>query len=98
MTLSTAVTIFHPVPDSQGFDTWLSELQASAQAAEGAVSTSVSVHDEPHLEWGLAVTFETEDLLHQWLDSAGRMAVLKDGQSQGYWHATTDLILAEGSA
>jgi hypothetical protein len=45
MASTTAVTIYHPVQDATGFDTWLSELRASALAAEGAVSTSLPVHE-----------------------------------------------------
>ena len=98
MSPTFAVTIFHPVPDTQGFDAWLRELQACAQAADGWVSTSVSVHDEPQMEWALVVTFATEQLLHDWLDGAGRLAVLNDGQSRGYWCRSTDLVLTEGGA
>jgi hypothetical protein len=93
----TAVTIFHPVQDATGFDAWLSELRASAQAAEGVVANSASVHDEPGLDWALAVTFSSEDLLHGWLDSAGRRSVLEAGQALGYLCRTTDLVLAEDS-
>ena len=98
MSPTFAVTIFHPVPDTQGFDAWLRELQACARAADGWVSTSVSVHDEPQMEWALAVTFATEQLLHDWLDGAGRLAVLNDGQSRGYWCRSMDLVLTEGGA
>ncbi len=92
----TAITVFHPVPDPQGFDDWLAQLRASARAADGCVSTAASVHDDPHLDWALAVTFSTEELLHQWLDSAERLTVLKTGESQGYWCRSTDLVLADG--
>src|SRR5258705_3949276 len=97
MASTTAVTIFHPVQNARGFDTWVSELRASAQAASGAVSTSLSVHDEPGLDWALAATFSSEDLLHEWLDSAGRRSVLEAGQSLGFWCRTDDLVLMEGS-
>jgi antibiotic biosynthesis monooxygenase (ABM) superfamily enzyme len=96
MNVATAVTIFHPVPDAQGFDAWLPNLQASAEAAEGFVATSVSVRDG-HLDWALSVTCRTEELLHRWLDSAGRMSVLRDGQSRGYWSCTTDLVIGDGA-
>jgi antibiotic biosynthesis monooxygenase (ABM) superfamily enzyme len=97
MASTTAVTIFHPAQNAAAFDAWLSELRASAQAAEGAVSTRVSVHDEPGLDWALAVTFSSEASLHDWLDSAGRRSVLEAGQDLGFWCRTTDLVLAEGS-
>jgi antibiotic biosynthesis monooxygenase (ABM) superfamily enzyme len=97
MASTTAVTIFHPAQNATSFDAWLSELRASAQSAEGAVSTSVSVHDEPGLDWAFAVTFSSEAALHDWLDSAGRRSVLETGQALGFWCRTTDLVLAEGS-
>ena len=93
MASTTAVTIFHPVQDADGFDSWLSELRASA---DGALSASVSVRDEPGLDWALAVTFASEDLVHEWLDGAGRKAVMEAGQSRGFFCRTTDLILIEG--
>ena len=98
MSPTFAVTIFHPVPDTQGFDAWLRELQACVRAADGWVSTSVSVHGEPQMEWALAVTFASEQLLHDWLDGAGRLAVLNDGQSRGYCCRSMDLVLTEGGA
>jgi antibiotic biosynthesis monooxygenase (ABM) superfamily enzyme len=93
MASTTAVTIFHPVQDGEGFDAWLSELRASAH---GALSASVSVRDEPGLDWALAVTFASEELVHGWLDGAGRRSVMEAGQARGFFCRTTDLILAEG--
>jgi antibiotic biosynthesis monooxygenase (ABM) superfamily enzyme len=93
MASTTAVTIFHPVQDVDGFDAWLSDLRASAH---GASSTSVSVRDEPGLDWALAVTFSSEDLAHDWLDSAARRSVMEAGQTRGFWCRTTDLVLTEG--
>jgi antibiotic biosynthesis monooxygenase (ABM) superfamily enzyme len=98
MTSATAVTVFHPAPDAEGFDAWLSELQASARMADGFESTGASIHDDSNLEWAVAVTFQSEELLHRWLDSPDRMAVLRDGQSRGYWCRSTDLTLTEGAA
>jgi antibiotic biosynthesis monooxygenase (ABM) superfamily enzyme len=93
MASTTAVTIFHPVQDADGFDAWLSELRASAR---GAVASSVSVRDEVGLDWALAVTFGAEDLAHDWLDGADRKAVMDAGQARGFFCRTTDLVLTEG--
>jgi antibiotic biosynthesis monooxygenase (ABM) superfamily enzyme len=92
---ATAVTIFHPAADPRAFDGWLSGLRASARAAEGYESSAVSVHDA-ELDWAVAVTFSCERLLHEWLDSDERRSVLKDGQVQGFWCRTTDLVLGDG--
>jgi antibiotic biosynthesis monooxygenase (ABM) superfamily enzyme len=91
----TAVTIFHPASDAASFDGWLAELRASAASAEGFLSSSASIHDAA-LDWAMAATFATEDLLHRWLDGSARQAVLEDGQSRGFWCRTTDLIVADG--
>jgi antibiotic biosynthesis monooxygenase (ABM) superfamily enzyme len=91
----TAVTIFHPAADPEAFDSWLSGLRASARAAAGFSSSAMSVHDA-ELDWAMAVTFSSEQLLHDWLDSSDRRSVLEDGQSQGFWSRTTDLILGDG--
>lgn len=93
MASTTAVTIFHPVQDVEAFDAWLSELQASAK---GALSTSVSVRDEPGLDWALAVTFASENLVHEWLDGADRRSVMEAGRTRGFYCRTTDLIITEG--
>src|SRR4051794_32964018 len=93
MAPTTAVTIFHPTQDTAGFDAWLSELRASA---DGAESTSVSVREEPGFDWALAATFSSEDLVHEWLDSAARRAVMQAGQLRGFWSRTPDLVLTEG--
>ncbi|MDT5340699.1 MAG: uncharacterized protein QOD90_6204 [Mycobacterium sp.] len=91
----TAVTIFHPAADSTGFDEWLARLRESAASAEGSLSTSASIHDAD-LDWAMAATFSSEDLLHRWLDGSVRQAVLEDGKSLGFWCRTTDLILGDG--
>jgi antibiotic biosynthesis monooxygenase (ABM) superfamily enzyme len=92
---ATAVTIFHPAADPEGFGRWVSGLRASAQSAEGFGSSSVSLHDGD-LDWAMAVTFTSEHELHRWLDSSQRQIVLEDGQCQGFWCRTTDLILGDG--
>jgi antibiotic biosynthesis monooxygenase (ABM) superfamily enzyme len=93
----TAVTIFHPAADPDAFDGWLAELRASAAAAAGFTSSATSAHDA-ELDWAMAVTFSGEDPLHAWLDSGDRRAILKGGQSQGFWCRSTDLILGDGIA
>ncbi len=95
MAIATAVTIFHPVSDVDAFDLWLAELRAAAQAADGVVATSVSLR-EPGLDWALAVTCSSEDLLHRWLDGADRRSHLGEGRRRGFFSSTGDLVLIEG--
>lgn len=94
----TAVTVFHPAADADGFAAWLAELIASARAAAGFCAAAPGVHDARRFDWALAVTFDTEDRLHAWLDSADRAAVVAAGEGHGYWSSTTDLVITEGQA
>ncbi|CAN5736887.1 antibiotic biosynthesis monooxygenase [soil metagenome] len=94
---ATATTVFHPVHDGAGFDTWLAALVASAGAADGFVAVAASVHDQPGFDWALAVTFRSEDALHTWLDSPERAQVLVEGEGRGFWRSTTDVVIVDGS-
>jgi uncharacterized protein len=94
----TSITVFHPVGDVGGFDAWLPELIASARGAAGHSGAAAGVHDAPHFDWAVAVTFDTEDQLHAWLDGAGRARVLADGEARGYWRSTTDFVVVDGQA
>ncbi|MBJ7340877.1 MAG: antibiotic biosynthesis monooxygenase [Mycolicibacterium sp.] len=89
--------MFHPVADESAFDGWLSRLRASARSAAGFASSATSIRDDD-LDWAMAVTFTDEDLLHRWLDGDERRAIMKAGQSQGFWSRTSDLILGQGVA
>ena len=94
----TAVTVFHPIDDADGFAAWLADLTASARAAPGFCAAAPAVHDAPRFDWALAVTFDTEDQVHAWLDSPGRATVVTAGEGRGYWSSTTDLVIIEGQA
>lgn len=94
---ATAITVFHRVPDTPGFDTWLAGVVASAGNADGFVAARVSVHHDPRLDPAVEVTLRTEDLLHTWLDGSSRKAVLREGESLGYFRASSDLVIVEGS-
>jgi hypothetical protein len=95
MNSATAVTIFHPAPNG-AFDAWMAELRASAQAADGFVTARESMHTDPRLDIAVEVTFSSEGQLHHWLDSDSRKAVLRRGESLGFWRSTSDLVFLEG--
>jgi antibiotic biosynthesis monooxygenase (ABM) superfamily enzyme len=95
---ATGVTVFHPVADSAGFQTWLSQLDAAARSAPGCVSAGASMHDDPLLDRAHSATFDTEDWLHRWLDSPERLNVLEGGQVLGYWRQTSDLVITAAGA
>ncbi|MCH9729922.1 MAG: antibiotic biosynthesis monooxygenase [Actinomycetia bacterium] len=97
-TTATGFTAFHTAADPSGFGEWLNRLLSCARDADGFVTARESVRDTPQFDWALAVTFHTEDLLHQWLDSAERLAVLRDGRALGYWQRTPDLVVVDGES
>ncbi|QUR67531.1 antibiotic biosynthesis monooxygenase [Mycobacterium spongiae] len=92
----TAITLFHPPSDPEGFATWVAEYRAAARRAHGYVGALESVHATEYLDWALKVSFASAELLESWLDSAERQALLIEGQAQGYWRSAPDLIIAEG--
>lgn len=87
------VTIFHPTNDVPGFAEWAAELRATAPEA---TDFRISVLGEPHLDWGIAVSFVAEQALHDWLDGEPRRSVLTGGQARGILRATADLVITEG--
>lgn len=91
-----AVTVFHAVPGTAGFDAWLAELIESATQAQGFVAASPSVHDDEQLDWALGVSFSGLPSLTEWLDSPGRRKVLEDGQTRGFWQKTSDVVIGDG--
>ncbi len=95
MTEPMAVTIFHPTSDPVGFSEWADGLHASA---EGAVELRVSMLDQPHLDWGVAVSFPDENELNDWLDSPEREECIRDGERRGILRATSDLVISADGA
>ena len=65
-----AVTIFHRVADPDVFDGWVCDVRAAAQVARGFVALAASISRDTPLDWAVAVTFESVDLLDEWLDGA----------------------------
>jgi hypothetical protein len=93
---SIAVTVFHTPADGAGFHVWLGGLIDSAREADGFVAAAPSVHDDARLDWAVGVSFAGEAALTAWLDGGDRAAILRDGQSRGFWRKTSDLVLADG--
>ena len=65
-----AVTNFDRAADPEVFDGWIGDVRSAAEAAQGFVAFTASVRRDMPLDWAVAVTFESEDSLHQWLDGA----------------------------
>ncbi len=92
MSAATVVTIFHPTNDSADFSAWAAELAATAPKA---TDVRVSVLGHPHLDWGVAVSFDSEAALHAWLDSADRQRLFRVGEQRGIYCATSDLVITD---
>jgi antibiotic biosynthesis monooxygenase (ABM) superfamily enzyme len=90
---ATVVSVFHPAPS---FDTWAAELVASAGRAPGFLSGRVSLHDEPYLDWAVAITFADQPHTDAWLDGADRATVMQAGTNRGVYQRATDLVLVDG--
>ncbi|MGW6378593.1 antibiotic biosynthesis monooxygenase [Rhodococcus sp. NPDC055112] len=96
MSAATAVTVFHRTPDAAGFAGWADSVGAAARGADGFVDARVAAYEAPELDWAVAVTFDSEEHLHHWLDSAGRAGLISAGAGLGFRSAIADLILLEG--
>ncbi|BBZ79203.1 hypothetical protein MANY_45400 [Mycolicibacterium anyangense] len=92
MSAAMVITIFHPTNDAPGFIDWVSEMRATATAA---TDFRTSVLGQPSLDWGIVVSFASEQALHDWLDGAARRAVLERGAGRGILRATADLVITE---
>lgn len=94
---ATAVTLFHRTADSAAFKSWSAKLLASAAKSDGFEAARISVLDYPELDWAVAVTYRTEVDLHTWLDGQVRADITVDGEQQGFWRRTGDIVLREGA-
>jgi len=73
---ATAITIFHPPADPEGFGRWVAGYLASARHTSGYVSARKSVQGGRQLDWAVEVSFEGAERLDAWLDSAERQRAL----------------------
>ncbi len=94
--VATAITTFHPPSDPDRFGQWVARYLAAARQSVGHVSARESVQGSAQLDWAIEVSFGDANLLDAWLDSAERRAVLSEGQANGCWQRSADLILAHG--
>ncbi|MEU6186844.1 antibiotic biosynthesis monooxygenase [Nocardia sp. NPDC047038] len=95
---ATVVTVFHRPANDAAFRDWLARLTEIARAMHGFTHSSVAVTESPMLEPGFSVTFRSEPLLHEFLDSAERAATVADGEARGFHCKSADLIIVEGES
>ncbi len=92
-----AVTIFHRVADPEVFDGWIGDVRSAAEAAPGFVAFAASIRRDAPLDWAVAVTFESEDSLHQWLDGATWKHLVRAAAARGFLRLSSDLVIIEGA-
>ena len=92
-----AVTMFHRVADPEVFDGWVCDVRSAAEAARGFVAFAASIYRDTPLDWAVAVTFESEDLLHQWLDGATWKHLVRGAAARGFLRLSSDLVIIEGA-
>lgn len=90
-TEATVLVPFHDVPDAQ-FESWFEELAARIQSAPGHLQTLSA----EHAQRAVALTFDTEESLHRWLDSAEWAATLKMAAENDIRREFSDLVIVEG--
>jgi uncharacterized protein len=91
-----AITLFHPPSDPARFGQWVASYLASARHSPGHVRVRESVQGSRPLDWAVEVAFDDADSLDAWLDSAERQALLRDGETLGWWRCASDLIVTQG--
>ena len=94
----TAISLFHRAEDPAAFADWVRTVAAAAGELSGHVRSRVGVLAAPELDWAISTTFEREEDLHRWLDSAARSTALADGARRGFQRKCADLILHAGAA
>jgi len=92
-----AVTIFDQVADAEVFDGWVCDVRSAAEAARGFVAFAASIRRDAPLDWAVAVTFESEDLLHQWLDGETWKHLVRGAAPRGFLRLSSDLVIIAGA-
>ena len=92
-----AVTNFERAADPEVFDGWICDVRSAAEAAQGFVAFAASISRNAPLDWAVAVTFESEDLLHLWLDGATWKHLVRGAAARGFLRLTSDLVIVDGA-
>jgi hypothetical protein len=92
-----AVTNFDRAADPDVFDGWICDVRSAAEAARGFVAFAASISREAPVDWAVAVTFESEDLLHQWLDGSPWKHLVRGAAARGFLRLSSDLVIIDGA-
>ena len=69
----------------------------AAEAAQGFIAFAASISRDAPLDWAVALTFESEDLLHLWLDGATWKHLVRGAAGRGFLRLTSDLVIVDGA-
>lgn len=92
-----AVTNFDRAADPEVFDGWICDVRSAAEAVPGFVAFAASISRDAPLDWAVAVTFDSEDSLHQWLDGATWKHLVRAAAARGFLRLSSDLVIIEGA-
>jgi uncharacterized protein len=92
---ATVVLSFSAGVDRQAFARWSLRNIEAARTAQGFLSGQVGM-EATELDWSIALTFDTEEHLHLWLDGTDRRALLAEGRALGFHREGADVIVAPG--
>ncbi|WP_118915148.1 hypothetical protein [Mycobacterium shigaense] len=93
MTAVAAITIFYPPSDPDGFGQWVIKYLASARRSAGHLSARESIRPTAQWDWAVEVSFTNANFLEGRLDSAQRKSILSEGEADGRWRRSADLVL-----
>lgn len=82
--------------DEEVFASWRDEVRATAQSMPGFVGFAAS-SDVTTLDRAIAVTFASEDALHEWLDTARWKDLVRRGADRGLRRVSSDLVIVDGA-
>ncbi len=94
---ATAITSFDRAADPEVFDGWICDARSAAAGARGFVTFAASISRDAPLDWAVAVTFESEDSLHQWLDGATWKQLVRAAAASGFLRRSSDLVIIDGA-
>ena len=94
---AVAVAVFDRTADPTAFDTWSAEVRSAAQSAPGFIALATSDRRDAPMDSAVAVTFESEELLHDWLDGATWKTLVRRGAERGLLRLSSDLVIVDGA-
>lgn len=92
-----AVTSFERAADPVVFEDWATDVRAAMQGEHGFVACASSISQDEPLDWAVAVTFESEDLLHRWLDGVTWKQLVHSAARRGIVRLSADLVVVDGA-